>query len=207
MFKPDPNWIDKNSNGRKCTAFGHQIGTMSAFIDIAVMEDKCNSREEIIREVKKHPETLKRRKTDPDDDDALFQRIFGHLQWLAGGKNSKGSLRDRLASLYGPSTAEFNDAYNYINKVADIALQKVLGKVIVPSKKILVSRIDIVDEDLPDWFYIKPIIDLMEDKAPSMGEILDKVKSKADRDGKIFKKNWREITRMNIPLWIAAYSE
>jgi len=56
---------------------------------------------------------------------------------------------------------------------------------------------------LPDWSYVKPVIDKLPNEAPTLDEILDQIEQNAHADKKVLKQNWREITRRNIPIWLA----
>lgn len=60
---------------------------------------------------------------------------------------------------------------------------------------------------LPDWLYVKTVIDLIQDEAPTIDEILDATEKKVCTERKVLKNNWREITRENIPRWLVTKSE
>jgi hypothetical protein len=60
------------------------------------------------------------------------------------------------------------------------------------------------DEFLPQWKHVKRAIDQIPHDSPTLDEILDQVEKDALAANKTLKKNWREITKMNIPIWIAA---
>lgn len=67
----------------------------------------------------------------------------------------------------------------------------------------------ISEKFLPDWSFVKTVIDidLIDEEAPTIDQILDAIASKCRDKDIVLMENWREITRRNIPLWLAAQSE
>lgn len=112
---------------------------------------------------------------------------------------------------YGFSLSESDKAaqvmLELINKTKDTITNALNSSGIKLKSKVKPPHQPIYEEFLPDWLYVKTIIDGMEDEAPTYEAILDHVEKRARTEGKLLKKNWREITRRNIPLWLAAYHE
>jgi hypothetical protein len=93
-----------------------------------------------------------------------------------------------------------------INQSRDRITRALSDKGMAPRPKTLTPQRETIEEYLPDWPYVKSAIDEILHDDPTCDEILDEIKKKAGDDKKILKKNWREITRRNIPIWIAHYA-
>lgn len=131
----------------------------------------------------------------PEEKEQLYRKALSSLEFYEKIKNNlQFSLREKGS-----------DYVHISQKVGIDVLGEVLQFITADSgaEKLLFQRKS-AEEYLPDWSYVRPVIDQTPHEAPTLDEILDQIEQKARADKKVLKQNWREITRRNIPLWLTA---